>query len=70
MTEEEGAKVRELLDALCMTAYGISTDIAHYKRLALAVEAVEGMMKREPYRGPTRKGVARQKARRPATPLS
>ena len=63
MSDEERAKVRELLDALCMTAYGISTDIAHYKRLALAVEAVEGMMKREPYRGPTRKGVARLKAK-------
>ena len=55
MTDEERAKVVELLDALQMTAYGISTDIAHYKRLALAVEAVEGVIKHD--RSRTRKGL-------------
>lgn len=45
MTDEERAKVIELLDALAMTAYGISTDIDHYRRLARAVEATEKMLK-------------------------
>ena len=57
MSEEERAKVVELLDALQMTAYGISTDMAHYKRLAKAVEAVERVIKRD--RSRTRSRVAR-----------
>ena len=69
MSEEERAKVVELLDALQMTAYGISTDMAHYKRLAKAVEAVEKVMSREINRGRTHSRVAGQKARRPASPL-
>ena len=59
MTDEERAKVVELLDALYMTAYGISTDMAHYKRLAKAVEAVEKVMRREVNRGRSRPRMAR-----------